>query len=231
MARDDVFRVRHQSIPAVGESASEQGVLNRMGFQVVVDFYTQLLLSGFCFHMQTGTEDAPITTNGPLDDTKPVIVADCTSGAMMPLLAEVNVQAHSTSTLIGALLEADMDKARYSSGGTVYVPEQMNKAATGAAAAAGTFFTIEGSDIVAAAKTAVPASIELARAQLSEDAIADPAGAMFAQLGAPLFTVRRQMPVVLTNPGSLCLHFGSATADITGYAALEFAQYPATLAW
>lgn len=231
MARDDVFLVRHQSVPGLSESQPDRAVINKMGYQVVVDFYTQMLLSGFCFHIQTGTEDAPITTNGPLDDTKPVIVADCSSGAMMPLLAEVNVQAHSTSTLIGALLEADMDKIRWASGGTVYVPEQMNKAATSAGAANGVFYTIEGSDIVAAAKTAVPASIELARAQLTEDAVADPATGMFAQLGAPLFTVRRQIPVVLTNPGSLCLHFGSATADITGYAALEFAQYPASLAW
>ena len=231
MARDDVFLVRHSALPPIGEGQPERAIVNRFGAAIVVDLFTQFLFSGFCFHIQTGTEDAPITTNGPLDDTKPVIVADCNSGAMMPLLAEVNVQAHSNSTLIGALLEADMDKLRWASGGTVYVPEQMNKAATSAAAAAGIFYTIEGSDIVAAAKTAVPASIELARAQLSEDAIGDPAGAMFAQLGAPLFTVKRQIPVILTNPGSLCLHFGSATVDITGYAALEFAQFPATIAW
>ena len=231
MARDDVFQVRHQSIPALSEAAADRAIMNKAGAQIVIDLFTQFLLSGYCFHMQTGTEDAPITTQGPLDDTKPIIVADCLSGAMMPLLAEINVQAHSTSTLIGALLEADMDKARYSSGGTVYVPEQMNKAATGAAAANGTFYTEEGSAIVAAAKSAVPASLELARAQLSEDAIGDPGTGMFAQLGQPLFTVRRQMPVILTNPGSLCLHFGSATAAITGYAALEFAQFPASLAW
>ena len=231
MSRDDPFIVRHRSIPALGESGPDRAILNKFGAQVVTDLFTQWLLSGYCFHVQTGNEDAPITTNGPLDDTKPVIVADCTSGAMVPLFASVNVQAHSTSTLIGALLEADMDKVRYSSGGTVYVPEQMNKAATAADAANGVFFTIEGSDIVAAAKSAVPASLELARAQLSEDAIGDPGGAMFAQLGAPLFTLRRDFGVVLTNPGSLLLHFGSATADITGYAALDFAQFSASLAY
>ena len=137
MARDEVFLVRHSGIPPIGEGQPDRAIINRFGALIVVDLYTQLLLSGFCFHMQTGTEDAPITTNGPLDDTKPVIVADCNSGAMMPLLFEVNTVAHSTSTLIAAMLEADMDKLRWSSGGTVYVPEQMNKAATSAAAAAG----------------------------------------------------------------------------------------------
>ena len=122
-----------------------------------------------------------------------------------------------------------MDKARWSSGGTVYVPEQMNNAATSAGAANGTFYTIEGSDVVAAAKSAVPASIELARKVFSEDAIGDPAG---AQMGIErLFSARDNFPVAINTPGSLLLHFGSATADVTGYASLDFAQFPATLAW
>jgi len=230
MAREDIFQVRHRSIPALSEGNADRSIMNKMGAQITVSLPLQLLLSGFCFHMQTGTEDAPITTNGPLDDTKPVIVADCTSAAMMPLLFQVALSAQSTSTLIAAMLEADMDKARYSSGGTVYVPEQMNKAATSASAASGTFYTIESSDIVAAAKTAVPASVELSRVTLSEDAIGDPG---VGQLGglAPVFSIAAQTPVILTNPGSLCGHFGSATADVTGYGALEFAQFPADLAW
>lgn len=230
MARDDVFLVRHQSIPAVGESNAERAILNKFGAQVVVDLYTQLLLSGFCFHMQTGTEDAPITTNGPLDDTKPVIIADCTSGAMMPLRAQAVPAVIALATLAEAMLEADMDKARYSSGGTVYVPEQMNKAATSATAANGTFYTIEGSDIVAAAKSAVPASVELSRLYFLEDALANTIGYPGAW-GKELFNCRNHAPVILTNPGSLLVHFGSATADITGYALLDFAQFPATLAW
>jgi len=229
MSRDDIFQVRHQSIPAVGESNTERGILNKFGAQVVVDLYTQWLLSGYCFHMQTGTEDAPITTNGPIDDTKPVIVADNGSGVVVPLFAQVSLSAHGASTLVTSVLEADMDKARWSSGGTVYVPEQMNNAATSAGAANGTFYTIEGSDVVAAAKSAVPASIELARKVFSEDAIGDPAG---AQMGIErLFSARDNFPVAINTPGSLLLHFGSATADVTGYASLDFAQFPATLAW
>jgi hypothetical protein len=229
MGREDHHIVRHQSIPSLGESNSDRAIMNKFGAAVVVDLVTQWLLSGYCFHMQTGTEDAPITTNGPLDDTKPVMLADNNSGVIVPLLYEVSIAAHSTSTAIEAMLEVDMDKKRYSSGGTVYVPEQMNNAATSAAAANGTFYTIEGSDIVALAKTAVPASIELARKTLSEDAIGDPAGAQIAL--DKIFSIRERPPVIANTPSSICAHFGSATADVTGYGQLEFAQFAAALAW
>ena len=230
MSRDDAFRVRSSSIPAVGESTSQQAIINRFGSQIVTDFYTQLLLSGFCFHIQTGNEDAPVTTNGPMDDADAGIVADCTSGSMMPLLFEYNVAVLGAGTLAMAMLEADMDKVRYTSGGTVYVPEQMNKAATSADAAAGTFRTIEGSDIVTAGKSAVPASVELARIVQIENAMAD-------TLGYPggwnneVFNVRNRTPVILTNPGSLCAHFGADSGDPTGYAVLQFAQFPTALAY
>ena len=228
MARDDVFLVRHRSIPALSEANADRAIMNKFGAQVVVDFYTQLLLSGLCFHMQTGTEAAPITNNGPLDDTKPVLVCDCTSGAIIPLFADVNIATWAAVTTVQAMLEADMDKVRYASGGQAYVPEQMNKAATSADAANGTFRTIESADIVAAAKSAVPASVELARKVYSEDIVTDPIAGMMSK--EPLFTTKQQTPVILTNPGSLLIHFG-ASADMTGYASLDFAQLSATLVW
>ena len=204
--------------------------MNKLGSQVVTDLYTQFFLSGYTFGMQTGTEDAPVTTNGPTDDTKPVLIADNGSGFMMPLRASVQIGAQLTSTIIAGMLEVDMDKARYSSGGTVFVPEQLNGAATSADAANGTFFEITGSDIVAAAKSAVPASVEVVRQILSEDAIADPGVGQLGGLPA-LYDVRRDGPLGMATPGSILVHFGSATADITGYAQLHFAQMSSSLVW
>jgi hypothetical protein len=228
MGRDDLGLVRHQSIPNVSDGNGERPIVNKFASLVATDLFTQLLLSGFCFHMQTGTEDAPSTSNTTIDDVKAVMIADITSGAGMPLFADTTVATWAAATTVHAMLEADMDKARYTSGGTVYVPEQMNKAATGAAAANGTFYTIEGSDIVAAAKSAVPASVELARIAYTEDA--QPATTFAGAQPQPLFSASRQVPVILTNPGSLLVHFG-ASADLTFYASLDFAQFPVALAW
>lgn len=230
MSRDDPFLVRHRSIPQISEANADRAIINNFGAQVVIDLVLQWLLSGFCFHMQTGTEDAPITTNGPLDPTKPIMVADNSSGVMVPLRFEANISAFTTETLVQAMLEADMGKVRYSSGGTVFVPKQLNGAATSANAANGIFYTIEGSDIVAAAKTAVPGSVEFARRTMGEDAIADP-GVGMLRGDSDVFNIRRQGSIIVPTPGSILAHFGSATADVTGYGVLEFAQFSTGLAW
>ena len=122
MARDDVFLVRHNSIPAVGESNADRAVMNRFGFQVVTDFFTQLVLSGFGYHMQLGTEDAGVASTTAIDDALASMVADNSAGnAMIPLTYEVTPGVLATATLVQAMLEVDKNKARFSSGSLSHV--------------------------------------------------------------------------------------------------------------
>lgn len=222
------FRIRHRSIPSVGEATLQEGIGNKFGSLVVTDLLTQLLLSGYCFHMQVGTEDAPVNSTAAIDDQLGFVLADNNSGVIMPIRYEINIATFTTATLAQAMLEADMAKKRYGSGGTAFTPRQMNGAATSAAAANGAFYV--GTDITLAAKTAVPDSIELARRTFEEDVIADPGNGLLVG-DRDVFNVRTQMPVLIPAPGSLAGHFGSATADVTGYGVLQFAQFSADLAW
>lgn len=212
----------------VGEAQADRAIINNFGAQVVVDLLTQWLLSGYCFHMQLGTEDAPIDSTTAIDDQLAWVVADNNSGVIVPLKFEINIATFTTATLAQAMLEADMAKKRYSSGGTAFVPRQMNGAASGAAAANGSFYV--GTDVTVAAKTAVPDSVELARRTFEEDVIADPGNGLLAG-ERDVFNIRRQLPVIIPTPGSLVGHFGAATADVTGYGVLQFAQFASGLAW
>ena len=228
MAREDIFQVRHQSIPTIGEAQADRAIMNKFGSQVVTDLLTQWLLSGYCFHMQLGTEDAPIDSTTAIDDALAWGVADNGSGVLVPLRYEVNIATFTTATLAQAMLEADMAKLRYSSGGTAYTPRQMNGAASGAAAASGPFYV--GTDVTVLAKTAVPSSIELARRTFQEDVIADPGNGLLAG-ERDVFNIRSMGGVIIPQPGSAVLHFGSATADVTGYGVFQFAQFATALAW
>src|SRR3990167_9619571 len=225
MARDDVFIVRHSSTPAVGESNAERAVINRAGFQVVTDFLTQITLAGWGYHMQLGTEDAGVASTTAIDDALASMVADNVAGkAMIPLLYEVTPGVLATATIVQAMLELDKDKARYSSGGTAYVPANLR--GDDNHSASGSFYV--GPDVTAAAKSAVPNSVEFARKFYTDDALTDSIGYPGAW-EACVYSIRNRQPLVLIDAASVIGHFGAATADVTGYAVLQFAQFDKAL--
>lgn len=224
MAREDPFIVRHSSIPAVGEANGERGILNRLGAQVVVDLMTQLILAGKAYHMQIGTEDAPVNSTTSIDDQLVWMVADNNAGyAMIPLGLQILIANWTTATLVNSMLEADKDLKRYSSGGTAYVPANLR--GDDPSSANGAFYV--GTDITVAAKSAVPNTVELFRAQVVEDAQATPAAADATI--ACQYSIRDHPFIVLVDAASLLVHHGSATADVSSYGNLQFAQFEKAL--
>lgn len=225
MGREEVFLTRHNSIPPVGESTSERGVINLLGSQVVTDFFTQLVLSGFAYHMQVGTEDAGYASTTDIDDILVYMIADNSPGnAMIPLLYEINLGVMAGGLLTMAMLEVDKDKVRYAAdaSGTVFVPANLRTDDPNSAN--GTFIIMEGAGIVAAAKSAVPNSMELARKDWTEDALADTLG--YPGAWDPcVYTIKNRPPTVLVDASSIVCHNGSNTADTTGYGVLQFAQF------
>lgn len=226
MARDDPFKVRHTTIPALPEGGSDRAIMNRLGSLIVTDFFTQLVLSGFAFHMQNGTEDAPANWVLTLDDVDFVLLADNVAGlAMIPLASQTTLAALTTGTSAQSYLEVDKGKARYNTSGTVFVPANLRS--DDPHSANGTFYTgIEGSG-TANAKSTVPDSVELARQFFHEDAIGTSTGG--EKDNAPLYSIRRDPLCVIIDVGSIVLHAGAATAQNTGYCTLQFAQFDKAL--
>lgn len=224
MSREDPFISRFSAFPALGEGQRAEGVVNSMAMQVVVDFWTQLALSGFLFHVQMGTEDAGATFTGALDDQLAAILLDNNAGyALIPALFEVNPGVIAGATLTQAMLELDKAKQRYASGGTAFAPENLN--GLDRASFNGSAYVAGGSDIVAAAKSAVPNSVELARRMWTEDALADTIGYPGAW-DTEVYSVHRRPMAVLVDASSIVAQVGSATADMTGYAVVQAAQFP-----
>jgi hypothetical protein len=201
-----------------------------MGSQIVTDFFTQLTLSGFAYHMQAGTENAGDGMTNVIDDILVAGIADNTAGnAMIPLLYEATPGVvAATAVLAMAMLEVDKDKARYAddASGTVYVPANLRTDDPNSAN--GDFIIMEGAGVVATAKSAVPNSVELARKDFLEDALANTIGYPGAW-DTVIYTIRNRPPCVLIDASSCLLHFGSATALLTGYYAFQFAQFSKTL--
>ena len=132
----------------------------------------------------------------------------------------MNVGTFTTSTLIQAMLELDTAKNRYSSGGTVFAPKNLNGISAVQKAFSGSAYV--GTDVTTAAKTAVPGSIELARRAIGEDNIAT--ATSVENLDREIYSVAKRPIALVSGLGSMLLHFGAATADATGYAVAQFAQ-------
>ena len=169
---------------------------------------------GKVFQVQIGTEDAPVASTTSIDDELVWMMVDVPSGYIaIPIRAEAHVATWTTATLINAMLEVDNGKVRYSSGGTAFTPLNLN---TGSSSASGCSAYV-GTDITTAAKTA-SGSIEIARMTIGEDAKAT------ATADEKFFLYDDVCPPYVEGPASIILHFGAATADVTGYGLIKWVE-------
>jgi hypothetical protein len=216
MSEFATYQGAYQIIPNGGGAA---GRANRRGEQVVIDFWSQLVFDGRMYHIQLGTEDAPINSTAAIDDTLVFAVVDNNAGnVLIPTNTQVTIANWTTATLVNAMLEADMAKKRYSSGGTAYVPRNLRSDTPFAASVT----AYVGPDVTVAAKSSGTDSVELKRGIVIEDAQAtpDPAGASVEFN----YSIRVDPAVVLADATSLLLHFGATTADVLGYGSMQFAS-------
>ena len=224
MSDREPFVSRSTVFPPLEEGGQDRAVVNRIGFQVIVDFWTQLALSGFTYHMQFGTENAGATFTAALDDQLAMFLVDQNAGyALIPMLMEINPGVVAGATLLQTMLELDKAKNRENSGGTAFTPENMN--GSDANSFNGSAFVGGASDIVPLAKSAVPDSVELARRDFLEDALADTIGYPGAWDIEVYSCFRRPMAIGLDTCALVGLA-GAATAQPVGYGVLQFAQLP-----
>lgn len=186
------------------------------GNQVNIDFWDWLSMLGRDYIVQLGTEDAPIDSTTSIDDALVWAVVDVPSGVSIAILeAGVNVVDFTTGTLANVMLEIDKAKVRYVSGGTAFTPLNLR---TGEANSSGVAAYV-GTDVTVAAKTA-GGSLEIARSAISNDAVATQTA---QENNNFLWRPERYIPI-LDGPASFLLHFGAATADVTGYGQVKFAE-------
>jgi len=208
-----------------GQEVSSFAVNKRQEL-IVVDFWTQLVLEGRMFHIQLGTENAPVNTTAVPDDILVWCLVDGQAGTtIIPSFVDITLTTFANTAVTGdAMLEIDRAKNRYTSGGTAYVPENLRTDRPRASNAAAYVWS---TDIVASAKTAVPGSIEIARKKLFDAAptTTNEPSDFLANL-RPLYTVATQPAVAIVGVGSMIIHAGCATADTYLYGMAQWAELP-----
>ena len=188
----------------------------RDGTLAKMDWRMLKVMEGKVFQIQIGDEDSPVATTTSIADTLVFGVVDVPTGFIaIPIRAECHVATWTTATLVNAMLEVDNGKVRWSSGGTAFTPLNLHTGSSGASSCPA--YVMEGAGIVTAAKTA-SGSIEVARMPIGEDAITTATGS------EKCFIYDDVCPPYVVGPASILLHFGSATADVTGYGLLRWIE-------
>lgn len=219
----DLAAIRQNTYDNWGDGQDRAPRGNRRGELVVCDFWQQLVLDGRMFHMQVGTESTPVNATIDAADTLVWALVDGAVGTCyIPALWEVCFDILTDATDITTYLELDRAKARYVSGGTEFVPENMRTDRPRASVVAAAYV---GTDITASAKTDVPGSIEIGHHKFIEDNVATGTGAQHHQYK---LTAKNRPLGVIVGVGSILGHFGcgNATNDTTGFGNLDWAEIP-----
>lgn len=222
----EIAQVRQNTYQSYSEGQERVVRSNRRGELVVIDFWTQLVLDGRMFHMQIGTESTPVDSTTTIADTLVWMLVDGVSGTtLLPAFADIQLQTvGNTAETLEAMLEIDRAKVRYNTGGSAFVPENMRTDRPKVSVAAAAYV---GTDITTNAKTAVPGSMEIARKgyfETTPSATNEPCD--FVGNLRPLFHHLAQPTAAVVGVGSVLVHFGSGTADCTGYGILQWAELP-----
>lgn len=113
------YYVAQDSLEAAGEGTWVAAKANKMGFPIVMDFYTQMALEGRVYQVRAGTVTTHLTGDVEVSDTKAEMAADPPLGrTILPVYLNVHVEALGGTVPIIAAKSV----ATCSTAGAAFVP-------------------------------------------------------------------------------------------------------------
>lgn len=89
---DNRLYVAHDTVAAAGEGQWVEQKGNKMGFQIVVDFYTQMAIEGRAFQVRAGTVTTPAVGDIVITDTAADMCIDAALGTtIIPVYGNVSL--------------------------------------------------------------------------------------------------------------------------------------------
>ena len=96
---DQRILVGHDTLAAAGENTWTPQKGNKMGFPILMDFYTQMAIEGRVFNITAGTISAPLVGDALIIDAKAEMAVDAVDGTtIIPVFTNVSINL-GTGTL------------------------------------------------------------------------------------------------------------------------------------
>ena len=190
-------------------SGMSPGLVNVNGFQIVVDFYTQMALMGRAFQVRAGTISAPVVGDVVITDTAAEMCADAASGTtIIPVYCNINFNL-AAATLFET---AGKSVATVSSSGTAFVPLPLRSNGDAATSTARV-----------QAAGAVTVTAELATTTLRHFAWGHP---IAAGAWPTIYDWEPRTPPVLVGPRCFYVQIGADTTGPSYFAHFDYIEIP-----
>jgi len=203
------LRVVQNALAPFGESTFSGGLANRLGQQVVMDFYTHAVLAGAGYQVRAGTLSVPLVGDVLITDTAAEMCVDAAVGTViLPTSANINFNL-AAATLFEV---AGKSVATASTAGTAFVPLPLR---SGGAAAVTT------ARVQAAG--AVTVTAELATTTLRHFAWGHP---IAAGAWPTIYDWKPPFSPVLVGPRCFYIQVAADTTGPSYYASFDYLEFP-----
>ncbi len=201
--------VRQNSLAGFGESTYSGGIANRLGIQVVQDFYTFASLIGAGYQVRAGTLSVPLVGDVLITDTAAEMCVDAASGTtIIPVYCNISFNL-AAATLFET---AGKSVATVSSAGTAFVPLPLRSNAAAATATARV-----------QAAGAVTVTAELATTTLRHFSWGHP---IAAGAWPTIYDWTPRTPPVLVGPRCFYVQIAGDTTGPSYFASFEYLEFP-----
>jgi hypothetical protein len=203
------LQVKQNSLSGAGESSYTGGTANRLGQQVVMDFYTFMALSGAAYQVRAGTLSVPLVGDVLITDTAAEMAVDAATGlTILPVFVNISFNL-AAATLFET---AGKSVATVSSAGTAFVPLPLRS--NGAAAT---------STARVAAAGGVTVTAELATTTLRHFSWGHP---IAAGAWPTIYEWTPRTPPVLVGPRSFYVQIAADTTGPSYFSNVDYIECP-----
>ena len=202
--------VNQDSVGAVPEQQWSAAKGNKMGYQIVIDFLTQMAIEGRVYQVRAGTITTPLTGDIAITDAAAEMTADAVAGTtIIPVYLNVELESFAGGTLPEC---AAKSVGAVSTVGTAFVPLPLY---------------IGGSAAVSTARVTAAGGCTVT-AELATTTRRHYAHMVTAQADSILANHHFQVPPVLAGPACFYVQVAAATAGPVYFAHFDYVELPTT---
>jgi len=213
--------VAQDTVNAAGENTWTAAKGSKMGYQVVMDFYTQMAIEGRAFQVRAGTVATGLAADSTLTDTAANMCVDAAAGTtIIPVSIRLGLRDVATGTTLQCAMKA---VGAVSSAGTAFVPLPLLQG--GVASVATARVATDGGVTVTAELATTTRRLWEFEALQTQSATVLAVGSLATIASAAW---RPIVPYIGVGPACVYVQIASTTAFTLHFGALDFIELPTT---